>query len=603
MKKSILASSIAAAVFGLGAVGAHAQAVPVQPVTVQPSGVGDMLIVPYFSTQSDNATLLSLTNTDLVSGKAVKVRFRGAANSDDVFDFQVFLSPGDVWTANVSKGADGLSRLTTSDKSCTKPSAAVLNATPFITSRLDQRLTGDALATGTREGYIEIIGMADIPPHSRAGETTSRANAWAPVDLTATPQATGLLRTATPALTLADQQNPLWTAIKHVDGVAPCAGTAFTALDSANAFNLTNAPGAWGTTVGTRTAAQFGMTPLTGGLMADWSIVNVVNAAAWGGQAIALSAPAAPGAARTLATTNLNVLYAPQIGAGTGAAIAKAWSADPLFLKADANTLVYNMTSQNYVAPAGVAPVFEAGYYDLPDLSTAFVNATPGTKAQQDNADQITAITNQLAARTSIINEYATESAINGATDWVFSMPTRRYSVAMAYSKITATNDGRVWNRFLNNHVAVVADLAAVPAVEAIPVVSNQFRLSNTSIVGNLICVNGARPVAYDREERTKTTAAEVVVSPSTVAGGVKLCGEASVLSFNNGTASGAVKGTVAVTGVDVGFSAGWASMSVAAGESTIGGSAVAQNYPIAGGAFQRAAFGAQGFGIYRPFR
>ncbi len=136
MKKSILASSIAAAVFGLGAVGAHA-------FEVQSRGVGDMLIVPYFTTQSNNATLLNLTNTDLKSGKAVKVRFRGAANSDDVFDFQVFLSPGDVWTANISKGADGLSRLTTSDKSCTKPSAAVLNATPFITSRLDQRDTGD----------------------------------------------------------------------------------------------------------------------------------------------------------------------------------------------------------------------------------------------------------------------------------------------------------------------------------------------------------------------------------------------------------------------------------------------------------------------------
>ena len=35
------------------------------------------------------ATLLNLINTDTVRGKAVKVRFRGAANSDDVYDFQV----------------------------------------------------------------------------------------------------------------------------------------------------------------------------------------------------------------------------------------------------------------------------------------------------------------------------------------------------------------------------------------------------------------------------------------------------------------------------------------------------------------------------------
>ncbi len=592
MKKSILASSIAAAVFGLGAVGAHA-------LTVQPGGVGDVLIVPYFSTQADNATLLNITNTDLKSGKAVKVRFRGAANSDDVFDFQVFLSPGDVWTANISKGADGLSRLTTSDKSCTKPSAAVLNATPFITSRLDQRLTGDALAAGTREGYIEIIGMADIPKDSTV--TTGRAQDWAPdAGNTTAPQTSGLAMTTFPPVTAADRINPLWTAIKHVNGVAPCAGTAFTALDSTDAFNLTNTKAAlsWvpaGTAGGP--AAQYGMTPSTGGLMADWSIVNVVNAAAWGGQAVALTATSTD---RSLALTDMNVVYSPQIGVGTGTAIAKEWSADPLFLKADANTLVYNMTSQNYVAPAGVAPVFASGYYDLPDLSTSLV----GAKGAVANALQVQKTTDALALRTGIINEYATESEINGATDWVFSMPTRRYSVAMAYSKISATNDGRVWNRFLNNHVAVVADLVAVPAVEAIPVVSNQFRLSNTSIVGNLICVNGARPVAYDREEGTKTSAAEVVVSPSTVAGGVKLCGETSVLAFNNGAASGAVKAAVAVTGVDVGYSAGWATMSVASGAATsVNGAVASVNYPITGGAFQRAAFGAQGFGIYRPFR
>jgi len=71
MKKSILASSIAAAVFGLGAVtGAQA--------------AGDILLVPYFSAQGANATLLSIVNTDTVNGKAVKVRFRGAANSDDL---------------------------------------------------------------------------------------------------------------------------------------------------------------------------------------------------------------------------------------------------------------------------------------------------------------------------------------------------------------------------------------------------------------------------------------------------------------------------------------------------------------------------------------
>jgi hypothetical protein len=572
MKKSILASSIAAAVFGLGAVGAHA-AVGLSTAT---NGSGDMLIVPYFTTQANNATLLSITNTDTQSGKAVKVRFRGAANSDDVFDFQVFLSPTDVWTANVSKGADGRSILTTSDKSCTKPSAAVLNATPFITSRLDQRLTGDALAAGTREGYIEIIGMADIPQNSAAA---GKAAAWAPTATTA-PQTDGLLRTTTPPVTTADLTNPLFTAIKHVSGVAPCSGSAFTALDSVNAFGVTNAV-TW-TTAGARTGAQFGLTPMTGGLVADWSIVNTVNAAAWGGQAVALASNKTQ-AERQSATGGMNNLIAPQIGTAVAQATVSTWTADPLFLKADTETAVYDMTNQNLKAATGVAPVFEAGYYDLPDLSTA----VDATISAANAATQIQAITDALAVRSSIMNEFATESAISGSTDWVFSMPTRRYSVAMAYSKITATNDGRVWNIALNTINQTTT--------------TNQFRLANTSVVNGLICVNGARPVAYNREEETASSTATVVVSPSTVAGGVKLCGETSVLSFNNGTAaaSAAVNGAVAVSAVDVGYSAGWATMSVAAGTDSTG----ARNYPIAGGAFQRAAFGAQGFGIFRPFR
>jgi len=593
MKKSILASSIAAAVFGLGAVGSQA-------MSLSTNGSGDVLLVPYFTTQANNATLLSITNTDTQSGKAVKVRFRGAANSDDIFDFQVFLSPTDVFTANISKGADGLSRLTTSDTSCTKPAASVLNATAFITSRLDQRLTGDALAAGTREGYIEIIGMADIPPNSLS---TGPASAWAPTQSTLGGGAAtdGLLRTTSNPLVAADLVNPLFTAIKHVNGVPPC-GTisAFTALDSVNAFDLTTSK-AWGTTAGTRSAAQFGLAPLTGGLFSDWTIVNTVNAAAWGGQAQALVADSS--LTRLVDNATLRVNYAPQIRTGTTQAVVEKWSADPLFLQANEDTVVYNATTQNFASPAGVSPAFAAGYYDLPDLSTTF----DGTAARSEvlNAKQAQLITDALAVRTSIINEFATESSISGSTDWVFSMPTRRYSVAMAYANITATNDGRVWNRYLNNNAA--ATNTGGPGVAT---VSNQFGLANTSIVkvgGNdLICVSGATPVSYDREERTATASSVTVVSPSVISTGVKLCGETSVLAFNNGTASAAVNGVITVQGTDNGYSAGWATMAVTAGSHTavVAGAATgAKNYPILGGAFQRAAFGAQGFGIYRPFR
>lgn len=524
MKKSILASSIAAAVFGLGAVtGAQAS---------------DILLVPYFSAQGANATLLSIINTDTQSGKAVKVRFRGAANSDDVFDFQVFLSPTDVWTANVSRGADGRAVLTTNDASCTKPAASVLNATPFLTSRLDPALSTEAKAAGTREGYIEIINMADIPP-SRAvrGDNT-------------------LLQTVTAGVTT--DVNPLFTAIKHVKSVAPCSGTAYTNLDLASAFNNANYP------------ANLGMRPGTGKLAANWTIVNTVNAAAFGGEARAVSLAGLNGGVN-------QVTYAPQ----TGGAVTSIenYTADPLFLPTNIVS-VYNATSQALQIGTGVAPAVVAGYYDLPDLSTPLTAAASAANA----AAQVVSITTALTA-SSITNEFAVESAINGSTDWVFSMPSRRYHVAMAYTRTSASDDGRRWNRRINNEAAVGANTAGDNLAGA-----NSVFGRTTSIVNGLICVDATAITPYDREENTPTSSTAVVVSPATVAGTPKLCGETAVLSVNNGTGtSRALEASVAVTAADFTYAAGWATMS--------------NTFPIIGGAFQRAAYGAQGFGVYRPHR
>src|SRR5690554_5057371 len=127
MKKNLLALSVAAAL-GAGVSAAHAY---------QPGGAettGNALVVPYYTVQNGNATLINIVNTDTVNGKAVKVRFRGAEASDDVFDFQLFLSPADMWTANISQGPDGRARLVTTDNSCTLP--ANVNES-FLTFRLN----------------------------------------------------------------------------------------------------------------------------------------------------------------------------------------------------------------------------------------------------------------------------------------------------------------------------------------------------------------------------------------------------------------------------------------------------------------------------------
>src|SRR5690349_512563 len=86
----------------LAAVSAPGATTAAEAVNVNPDGLGQVLIYPYYTTRADAAgnsynSLLSVVNST-ASGKAVKVRFLEGKNSREVLDFNLFLSPYDVWT-------------------------------------------------------------------------------------------------------------------------------------------------------------------------------------------------------------------------------------------------------------------------------------------------------------------------------------------------------------------------------------------------------------------------------------------------------------------------------------------------------------------------
>jgi len=98
--------SLYAALAGVSALGVTGAA---QAVNLNPDGLGQVLIYPYYTTRADaggNAytSLLSVVNTTS-SAKAVKVRFLEGKNSREVLDFNLFLSKHDVWTAAILPGA------------------------------------------------------------------------------------------------------------------------------------------------------------------------------------------------------------------------------------------------------------------------------------------------------------------------------------------------------------------------------------------------------------------------------------------------------------------------------------------------------------------
>jgi hypothetical protein len=153
-------------------------------VDLNPDGLGQVLIYPYYTVNKNQDTLLSVINTDAVHGKAVKVRFLEGHNSREVLDFNLFLSPNDVWTARVSQlSDDGGAAVYTDDHSCTTP-VFPSGGVPFSKSAYDGSAGGAFPGDGgpdditrTREGYVELISMGDIIPGSDLdGATTHNQN-------------------------------------------------------------------------------------------------------------------------------------------------------------------------------------------------------------------------------------------------------------------------------------------------------------------------------------------------------------------------------------------------------------------------------------------
>ena len=471
MKKNVLALSVAAALGG-GIIGVASAS-----EAVLESGVGHKLFLPYFTTQNGNATLINITNTDAVNGKAVKVRFRSGVDSDDIFDFQVFLSPSDVWTAAVTQAADGTSQLSTSDKSCTLPTSVNQE---FVTARLapytDAGSVTHGVAEQTREGYIEIFNMGDIPK---------------------------LLPGTTNA-------NPLYTATKHVAGVPPCTGATLLGIEAVGgvvtAPAVTNA--AHSTTYGaaTYTTTQELIAP-SATLMGDYVIINVPKTLTYSGAMPAIKA-----------STQTMIAYSGQTGTGRTAhhSVAAPGTLFP--------TLA--LTEDGVLLNGALNGVLTADY-DFPDMSTPYepaVAVLPREEAQNLSL---------ALMHTGIMNEFMTDPAVSGATDWVISLPTRRYHVAGRDVDYGTAGDGKGYPATvsIDGFVGGPTDLFAAG-----------FTVYAAN--GRSACVKtGSAPSYFDREE-TGAAGGGAVISPG-VPTTYSLCGEVNVLSWNN---SGATSSTLGAT-------------------------------------------------------
>ena len=165
----------------VGAACAVTAGVAVAQPAVAPDNRGDLALVPYYTVRDDWVTGLHIVNTSERT-QVVKVRFRRATDAMDALDFNLVLSPRDVYAGFLSDDENGAIAWTSPDTTCTVPAT-----TP------GKRLEMPAIyRAGAETGYVEIIAMG-----APAAETSPIALA-AKHGAAPSPSTTGASASSTP---------------------------------------------------------------------------------------------------------------------------------------------------------------------------------------------------------------------------------------------------------------------------------------------------------------------------------------------------------------------------------------------------------------------
>ncbi|HEY6942663.1 hypothetical protein [Dokdonella sp.] len=209
--KSSLASTIAAA-SAIAGMNAHA-------MHVDPHGMGQVLVFPYYTANGGNDTLFVVTNTT-DHAKALRVRFHEGYDGRGVLDFDVYVGPHAAWSASVtaSDGGESPARLVTSSAACTVPAFVAhsidFNGASYEGENAASGPTGNAdggpqTPDRMREGHFDVFEMGEVTGnlHGSAdavahGDCAAIVAAWSPgghwsahADVDLAPPAGGLYGT------------------------------------------------------------------------------------------------------------------------------------------------------------------------------------------------------------------------------------------------------------------------------------------------------------------------------------------------------------------------------------------------------------------------
>lgn len=134
-------------------------------VFVNQKGLGEVLIIPYYTVNNDLNTLASITN-NTPNPKAIKVTFREGLIGHAVLTYNVYLDAFDTWSFALIASESSIQGNV--GEGSVLHYSGDLSCAPFLNKTMGQEFLPFALTDGpqglsrSQEGYIEIIEMGEL---------------------------------------------------------------------------------------------------------------------------------------------------------------------------------------------------------------------------------------------------------------------------------------------------------------------------------------------------------------------------------------------------------------------------------------------------------
>ena len=161
LKKMIVSGAAALALMGTAAAAAN--------VVLEQDGTGDYLLAPVYYAVSNWSTTLKVVNTNTTRAIVAKVVLRDSKQCDEIIDFPLYLTPGDVWEGTIKEDENGNIVVVTKDdsvilggKSANQyPNGLTISPTPAH-KKVETNANGCTRVNW--HGYVEIFGVASYDP-------------------------------------------------------------------------------------------------------------------------------------------------------------------------------------------------------------------------------------------------------------------------------------------------------------------------------------------------------------------------------------------------------------------------------------------------------